>query len=484
LSQERYGHDIADESIWKPLPKSFKGIAGIILAAVFIMVAAGSGLGGGGILVPLYISFLDLNPMHAVALSNTTILGSSLMNVIINSRRKHPMANRKMINWEVVLLMEPASILGTVVGGLLNKTFPVWLSMLLMIIFLTATTVRTYRKAIKLYAIESESPAAHERRPLASPEPQNALSEPLHLSPSEYFLSPKETELAAQRSLSLLDESVDERSLLLSPPLHGYMDTIAEAEDIRNDSIRYTHAKEARNKELISIYDRESRAFQYSAIVPMIVLQAVVIVLFIVKKIVACGSAQFWLITFSFVPIVGLFVAFVGRALSRVHLERVANGYEFVAGDIKWNRKMMMWYPPISVFAGVIASWFGVGGGTVKGPLLMELGLLPEVTAATSSTMMLFTTVSAVSGYIAMSRVLVYYGILMFSISTLCTLCAQLALKKIINRFQRPSLVIFLFATICLLGVFGMIFTSRKEMVDIFHGHVEGFRSICSSANK
>jgi flagellar biosynthesis/type III secretory pathway M-ring protein FliF/YscJ len=91
------------------------------------------------------------------------------------------------------------------------------------------------------------------------------------------------------------------------------MDTIAETEDCRNDSIRYTHAKEARNKELISIYDRESRAFQYSAIVPMIVLQAIVIVLFIVKKIVACGSAQFWLITFSFVPIIGLFVAFVGR---------------------------------------------------------------------------------------------------------------------------------------------------------------------------
>lgn len=319
LFQERYGHDVADESIWKPLPKSFKGITGIILAAVFIMVAAGSGLGGGGILVPLYISFLDLNPMHAVALSNTTILGSSLMNVIINSKRKHPIANRKMINWEVVLLMEPASILGTVVGGLLNKTFPVWLSMLLMIIFLTLTTIRTYRKAVKLYSIESDSAAASEKRPLASPEPQNALSEPLnlsqlspseYLSPSEFFLSPKETELAVQRSLSLLNESIDERSLL-SPPLRGYMDTIAE-ENFGNESIRYTHAKETHNIELLSIYERESKAFQF-AIVPMILLQSLVIVLFIMKKIVACGSAQFWIITFSFVPIVGLFLAFVGR---------------------------------------------------------------------------------------------------------------------------------------------------------------------------
>ena len=75
---------------------------------------------------------------------------------------------------------------------------------------------------------------------------------------------------------------------------------------------------------------------------------------------------------------------------------------------------MMTWYPPIAVFAGIIASWFGVGGGTVKGPLLMELGILPEVTTATSSTMMLFTTISAVSGYIAMNRLVSFPPSLLF----------------------------------------------------------------------
>ena len=75
---------------------------------------------------------------------------------------------------------------------------------------------------------------------------------------------------------------------------------------------------------------------------------------------------------------------------------------------------MMTWYPPIAVFAGIIASWFGVGGGTVKGPLLMELGILPEVTTATSSTMMLFTTISAVSGYIAMNRLVSFPPFLLF----------------------------------------------------------------------
>ncbi len=72
----------------------------------------------------------------------------------------------------------------------------------------------------------------------------------------------------------------------------------------------------------------------------------------------------------------------------------------------------------------------------------------------------------------------------MFFISTICTLIAQLALKSIITKLSRPSLVIFLFATVCLLGALGMLLTSKDILLDIVHGHFEGFRSICSEANK
>ena len=32
---------------------------------------------------------------------------------------------------------------------------------------------------------------------------------------------------------------------------------------------------------------------------------------------------------------------------------------------------------------------FGVGGGIVKGPLMLEMGVLPDVAAATSATMIM-----------------------------------------------------------------------------------------------
>merc|ERR1712190_642197 len=111
------------------------------------MVAAGSGLGGGGILVPLYMLMLDLDDIYAVALSNITILGSSLMDVLINTYLRHPVGDRPMIAREVVLVMEPASILGSVAGSFLNEVSPQWMTTVLMIVFLGWTPVRTFKKA-------------------------------------------------------------------------------------------------------------------------------------------------------------------------------------------------------------------------------------------------------------------------------------------------------------------------------------------------
>lgn len=41
-------------------------------------------------------------------------------------------------------------------------------------------------------------------------------------------------------------------------------------------------------------------------------------------------------------------------------------------------------YPSICSVAGLVAGLFGVGGGIVKGPLMLELGVRPDVSAVKS----------------------------------------------------------------------------------------------------
>lgn len=445
-----------DDSIWSPLPRDAKGIVGICLAAVFIAIAAGSGLGGGGILVPLYMTFLALSPVHSVALSNVTILGSSIMNVAINSLRSHPLASgRRMIDWEIVLLLEPGSILGTVIGGFLNKSFPQWLSLLLMLCFLLATSARTFKKAIKLHRLETNAKRNN-------------------------CVSPAEASFRGYTSLTRrsIEPMTDQKSLLVEHRTLSYLDLAVDVDE------QHCSPDEAGESPLL---EKEAKPMDGGTVViwAMCFLQAIVVVMFLLQEITNCGDAVFWTITACFFPLTLAFGLFSRAFLMRLHKDRVAAAafgqYSFLQGDVQWDAGMFKIYPLVAVLAGVIASWFGVGGGTVKGPLLMHLGILPEVVAATSSAMMVFTTFSSVAGYIAMRRVLVWYALLMFAISMTVTLAAQLLLKRLINKLGRPSVVVFLFASVCLLGAGGVFYSSFDDIANVFQGKVSvGFNGICS----
>lgn len=60
----------------------------------------------------------------AVALSNVTIVGGAISNFCFNIGRKHPLLPRPLIDWDLILVMEPATIFGALVGGFLNRVCP------------------------------------------------------------------------------------------------------------------------------------------------------------------------------------------------------------------------------------------------------------------------------------------------------------------------------------------------------------------------
>ena len=57
----------------------------------------------------------------AVALSNITIVGGAISNFAFNVPRRHSHFDRPLIDWDLILVMEPATILGALLGGYLNK---------------------------------------------------------------------------------------------------------------------------------------------------------------------------------------------------------------------------------------------------------------------------------------------------------------------------------------------------------------------------
>lgn len=54
------------------------------------------------------------------------------------------------------------------------------------------------------------------------------------------------------------------------------------------------------------------------------------------------------------------------------------------SGDLKWDNKTTIMYPAICISAGIIAGLLGLGGGLVLAPLMLELGVNPAVSAAST----------------------------------------------------------------------------------------------------
>ena len=93
-------------------------VAGLTMAA---------GVGGGGIYVSLGLLIMGLSTKHAVALSQASICGASLAGLFLNSRRRHPLDKDKpLIDLNVVRIMAPVEIVGSMCGIALQQMLPEW----------------------------------------------------------------------------------------------------------------------------------------------------------------------------------------------------------------------------------------------------------------------------------------------------------------------------------------------------------------------
>lgn len=50
--------------------------------------------------------------------------GGSIANTVLNARKRHPELDRGLIDWDLILIMEPLTIFGAVLGSLISKVVP------------------------------------------------------------------------------------------------------------------------------------------------------------------------------------------------------------------------------------------------------------------------------------------------------------------------------------------------------------------------
>jgi len=368
------------------------------LSSLGLIIAAGGGIGGGGILVPMLMIVLKWKPKHAIALSNITICGGSIANCLFNVPKVLP-DGRPYIDWDIILIMEPSTIVGAILGSFASKYLPDFVLTVMLAVILSMLAFRTMEKGVKMFVKENDS--------MESDSDESPLATPNH-----------------------------ELKELTNPKQHGFRVLGQDDHDSVNGS----------EEECSSEEEPEGDPAPWYKIFLLVVSWAGCLVFTVLKGNgqgsiigVTCGSTLFWILSFSSIPWVILFGIYFRNMLIYENKEKVRSGAEFKEGDITWDGRTTIIYPLVCTIAGVFAGLFGVGGGIVKGPLMLEMGVLPVIASATAATMILFTSSAACLSFYLFGMLPKQYAYAYFVLGFVCTAVGQAAVNQWMKTAKRQS---------------------------------------------
>ncbi|OQR96294.1 hypothetical protein ACHHYP_16256 [Achlya hypogyna] len=415
------------------------------------------GLGGGGLLVPIYVVILGASSHDAIPLSKVgmdrrsasrpaTIVGNAVASFILNYRKRHPtLPKRPLVDYETMVMMEPMTLgmlsiplslilatAGTIVGVHLNAVLPNWLTTLLLVLLLGNATYRSVLKAREVWMAETHKAAGRETKP---------------------------------GDICPLDES-DVAQLVPS----GSDESCVNADD------SVVQALVCETKERLPAADLGMLFLTWAGLFLFSYLKGGEGAASSVG--VPCGSTAFWLLLVTSIVFFMAVTCFFAARLVERHTLLRTHGYVYPKGDVAWTRRSALEFPALCSVAGVAAGCLGIGGGMVKGPILLEMGLLPQVAAATSSTMILFTASATTMQFMFLGvlpwEYAAYYGFL----GLVAGLLGETILAYLVKKYQKTSLVIVVIAATIGLSTITMGTLGMTAVVK--HG-IQPFHSLCPS---
>lgn len=472
-------------------PLKAEDFIGFFLAALGLILAAGGGIGGGGILVPIYILILGFMPKHAIPLSNVTVFGGAVANTIRNVRQRHPNADRPLIDWDLILVMEPSTLAGALIGANLNKVLSEIVIAVMLVILLTFTAYNTLKKAVKLFKKESEQLMKSGVGKRAVP-PSAAIKDDPLIDLNQYLLLNDSLEdfepsqqLGASGDFTAGELSMQEVTTHSSPisVMNGHDDY----DDYNYKEGDFPEHVDPFQLQQILDEERHPKRNKIGLVVTMFL---VVLTINILKGGggwqplgIQCGSAAFWVA--QAVLLLWIFmIAFIAReTLIKDTKRKIAAGYSYLPEDVKWDERSTFVYPLISTLAGLCGGLFGVGGGIIKGPLMLAMGVHPAVASATSACMIFFTSFTATTTFAVYGLLVKDYAAVCVLLGFLSTLLGQTIMNYLLGKSKRNSYIAFSIGLVVLLSAILMTFQSvthllsdhaDEEMGGLCESHLSG----------
>ncbi|XVF27789.1 hypothetical protein REPUB_Repub14bG0139200 [Reevesia pubescens] len=394
-----------------------------VVAGVFCFIAASissaGGIGGGGLFIPILTIVAGLDLKTASSFSAFMVTGGSTANVMYNLCTKSAkFGGKTLIDYDIALLSEPCMLLGVSVGVVCNLVLPEWLITILFAIFLVWSTFKTCRNGVGFWKKESNQ----------------------HLD--------------TRNGYEKLENGVIK------------VGTCGESGEIKS-----------LEEPLVGNEGKENSRFPWKKLVVLIMVWFSFLVIYLLRgnlygqgiiPMKPCGVG-YWTLSLFQIP---LAIAFTAWILHKK--EAIAS----LSPNKQGINKLI--FPLMALMAGGLGGVFGIGGGMLISPLLLQVEVAPEVTAATCSFMVFFSSTMSALQYLLLGMDHTGTALIFSVICFVASLVGLVLVQKAIKEFGRASLIVFSVGIVMALSAMLMTsFGALDVWEDYYSGSYMGFKLPC-----
>ncbi|KAF7843078.1 sulfite exporter TauE/SafE family protein 5-like [Senna tora] len=189
-----------------------------------------------------------------------------------------------------------------------------------------------------------------------------------------------------------------------------------------------------------------------------------------------CGVG-YWILSSVQIPLAVVFTAWIVlREENLQHQALTLEGQDLCRDEP--SKKLI--FPLMALLAGILGGVFGIGGGMLISPLLLQVGIAPEVTAATCSFMVFFSSTMSALQYLLLGMEQIQTALILAAVSFVASLVGLLVVQRAVQKYKRASLIVFSVSIVMALSTVLMTsFGAIEVWRDYKSGKYMGFKLPC-----
>lgn len=369
------------------LPITWRGTIGLIGLLVGLSLSSAVGMGGGGLILPNLILILNFHTHQAIPISKTIVLSNSFVAFLMHLNSDHS-HHSKTIIYELATIIIPGLILGTTIGVQINKMLQGPLLLVILSSSLIVLAARATINAVQYYNKELSTDEIKESK-------QKEMTD---LVSNEESHSKNENLNLENRNITKRSKTCIFRMLL---PYVTFLIYIF---------IKYSNSL------------HPSLTFEDCSTNSIILYSGIVILLILIE-------------------------VYSGYVLMNYSSDKIQYDNN---SQLVWNSRLILKFFAIAIIVGIVSSSFGLGGGVIMSPLLIELGFSPISATHTSNFLILFTASSTLIQFYFQGQIVIEYVTVIWILPIITAIIGYFFINNLISKTKKqyPFLVVISFVLI------------------------------------